>query len=102
MQPHEHAANPGMARPPVVYGAAILVGLLLQFGWPLPFLPSTFATPLGLLLIVAAVGLFSYAVRKFQTAGTPVPGDLPTTVIVRTGAYRFSRNPIYLAFSVFH
>ena len=32
---------------------------------------------------------------------TPVPGNQPTTTIVKVGPYRFSRNPIYLAFSLF-
>jgi protein-S-isoprenylcysteine O-methyltransferase Ste14 len=50
---------------------------------------------------VVAIALFSYSVVKFQAAGTPVPARKPTTVIVRTGPYRFSRNPIYLAFSLF-
>jgi protein-S-isoprenylcysteine O-methyltransferase Ste14 len=97
----QDVANAGLARPPVIYAAAILTGVLVHLGWPLPFLPPAFATPLGVLLVVVAIALFSYAVRKFQTAGTPVPGNLPTTVIVRSGAYRFSRNPIYLAFSIF-
>jgi protein-S-isoprenylcysteine O-methyltransferase Ste14 len=47
-----------------------------------------------------AIGLFLFAVRTFQAAGTPVPGNRATTTIVRTGPYRFSRNPIYLAFSL--
>ena len=55
--------------------------------------------PLGALLVVAAVALFSFSVAKFRAAGTPVPARKPTTVIVRVGPYRFSRNPIYLAFS---
>jgi protein-S-isoprenylcysteine O-methyltransferase Ste14 len=29
-----------------------------------------------------------------------VPGNRPTTTIVRTGPYRCSRNPIYLSFSL--
>ena len=107
--PHDHSgseatpevANLGMARPPLVYGASIVTGSLLELGWPLPFLPRILAALLGSFLVVVAVVVFSYSIRKFQTAGTPVPGNKPTTVIVRTGPYRFSRNPIYLAFSIF-
>jgi len=49
---------------------------------------------------LVAVALFISATRTFRTAGTPIPGNRPTTTIVRTGPYRFSRNPIYLAFSL--
>ena len=95
------AANLGVVRAPLVYGAAIVTGLLLESSWPLPFLPRLLTALLGSVLVVVAVVVFSYSIRTFQTAGTPVPGNKPTTVIVRTGPYRFSRNPIYLAFSIF-
>ena len=36
--------------------------------------------------------------REFRAAGTSVRGTERTTMIVRTGPYRFSRNPIYLSF----
>jgi protein-S-isoprenylcysteine O-methyltransferase Ste14 len=97
----QEVANLGMVRPPLVYGAAMVTGLVLEFGWPLPFLPRLLAALLGSVLVVVAVVVFSYSIREFQTAGTPVPGNKPTTVIVRTGPYHFSRNPIYLAFSIF-
>lgn len=57
--------------------------------------------PFGTTLIAVAVVLFSWSVRTFRAADTPIAGNKPTSVIVRTGSYRFSRNPIYLAFSLF-
>jgi len=93
-------ANVGLARPPLVYLASIGIGAMLEFIWPLPFLPHALAAPLGILLVVAAVILFVGSVGKFRAAGTPVPGNKATTAIVRSGPYRFSRNPIYLAFSL--
>ena len=91
----------GVVRPPLVFLVSILLGTLLQLALPLPVLPRTLALPLGASLVVAAVALFASAVGKFRAAGTPVPARQPTTAIVRTGPYRFSRNPIYLAFSLF-
>jgi protein-S-isoprenylcysteine O-methyltransferase Ste14 len=42
--------------------------------------------------------LFLLSYREFRRAGTSVQGSKRSTAIVRTGPYRFSRNPIYLAF----
>jgi|SRR5262245_11125445 len=96
----EDSANLGLVRPPFVYLLSIVIGLGLASVWPLPFLPSGPTAPLGMLLVVTAVAVFAWSVRTFRAAGTPVPGNAPTTAIVRTGPYRFSRNPIYLAFSL--
>jgi protein-S-isoprenylcysteine O-methyltransferase Ste14 len=93
--------NLGLVRPPLVYLISIAFGVLIQLAIPLPFLPRTFAMPLGALLVVVAIVLFSYSVAKFRAAGTPVPARKPTTMIVRTGPYCFTSNPIYLAFSLF-
>jgi protein-S-isoprenylcysteine O-methyltransferase Ste14 len=93
-------ANRGLMRPPLLYLSAIALGLLLQFAWPVRLAPPVVSAPLGGAAALVAVTLFLSAVRTFRTAGTPVPGTRPTTTIVRTGPYRWSRNPIYLSFSL--
>jgi protein-S-isoprenylcysteine O-methyltransferase Ste14 len=97
----QDVAKLGPFRPPLVYLVSLVTGVLIQRAAPLPFVPGTLAVPLGASLIVVAIALLAYSVAKFRAAGTPVPARKPTTVIVRTGLYRFSRNPIYLAFSLF-
>lgn len=94
-------ANLGFVRPPIVYLVSIVLGAAIHFAVPLAFLPGTLAVPLGVPLIAVAIALFFSSVVKFRAADTPVPARKPTTAIVRTGPYRFSRNPIYLTFSLF-
>ena len=98
--PRNDVANPGWARPPEVYLVAILIGLGLDFLWPLRWLPAGVGVWLGVPLVIAALALFVASTGRFKVAGTPVPGNEPTSTIVRSGPYRFSRNPIYLAFSL--
>lgn len=95
----QEVANHGLVRPPLVYFGAIAAGLLLHGAWPLAL---GLGAPLGAAATALAVVLFAWAVRTLRAAGTPVPGDRPTTAVVRTGPFRYSRNPIYLAFSLFH
>jgi protein-S-isoprenylcysteine O-methyltransferase Ste14 len=85
-----------------VYLGGIALGVLLHVAWPVRLVPPAVSTPLGATTVLAAVALFLAAVRTLRAAGTPVPGDRPTTVIVRAGPFRYSRNPIYLAFSLLH
>ena len=93
-------ANLGIVRPPLVYLVSIAAGLALNLVWPIRLLPRGVSLPLGGATIAVAVTVFILSVRTFRMAGTPVPGNQPTTAIVRAGPYRYSRNPIYLAFSL--
>jgi protein-S-isoprenylcysteine O-methyltransferase Ste14 len=95
-------ANSGVVRPPLVVLASLLSGAVLTVAWPLPFFPHVLRPPVGGFLVAMAAALFVYSIRQFRMAETPVPGNKPTTAIVRTGPYRFSRNPIYVAFFAFH
>ena len=94
------SANVGLIRPPLVYSGSIALGLVLHWLWPAQLLSTSAGVPLGVALVLLAGALFVSAVRTFRKAGTPVPGSLPTTAIVRRGPYGFSRNPIYLAFTL--
>ena len=93
-------ANLGIMRPPWVYLGAIALGVLMHVALPVRLVSRAVSVPLGGTTVLVAIALFLSAVRTFRSAGTPVPGNRPTTTIVRTGPYRCSRNPIYLSFSL--
>jgi len=100
VSPVPEAANLGVVRPPLVYLGSTALGVILHFAWPILLSPRGMSPLFGVPMVLLSIGLFLFAVHTFRAAGTPVPGNRPTTTIVRTGPYRFSRNPIYLAFSL--
>ncbi len=74
-----------------------MAGLALNRLVPLPFLPLDLpAGWIGATMFVAALALFAWAIVAMTGAGSNVPTNRPTTTIVETGPYRFTRNPIYL------
>lgn len=92
--------NPGLLRPPIIFLGSILLGIALNWAWPLHFIPLRVRL-VGPLVTACAVALFLLSYMEFRAAGTSVRGSTRSTTIVRTGPYRFSRNPIYLAFILF-
>jgi protein-S-isoprenylcysteine O-methyltransferase Ste14 len=97
----QDVANLGLLRPPLVYLAAIVAGVGLDLVRPGRWLPAGVEVWAGVLFVILSLVLFFASTRRFKAAGTPVPGNKPTAAIVQSGPYRFSRNPIYLAFSLF-
>jgi len=88
-------------RPPLAWALAVIAGLALYWLVPLPFLPADLAAGgpsglLGALVFALALALGVWAVATMTRAGSNVPTNRPTTTIVESGPYRFTRNPIYL------
>ena len=94
--------RPFLLRPPLLFAAAIATGVALHLAWPLSFSSRAARWPIGVTLSIVGLALFVAAIREFDAAGTPVPGSRSTTAIVCRGPYRFSRNPIYVAFALIH
>jgi protein-S-isoprenylcysteine O-methyltransferase Ste14 len=90
-----------IVRPPIAWALAIVAGLALNWLMPLPFMPD--AVPagwLGAIVFALAFALFVWAAVTMTRAGSNVPTNMPTTTIVETGPYGFTRNPIYLGMMV--
>ena len=95
-----HLGTAGViARPPLLFLAALLVGLVSD-----RLLPWAFAVPgtdlihwiAGGSMILVGLALAAAGIRNFSRAATPVPTNQPTRVLVMTGIHGWTRNPIYL------
>ncbi len=99
----DNADNPGVITPPpFIYAGALAAGLLANRRFRLPFLARPLARTLGSLLIVSgfAIGLLGF--REMRRAGTNVDPYRPATAIVTGGVYRFTRNPMYVGFTLIY
>jgi protein-S-isoprenylcysteine O-methyltransferase Ste14 len=88
-----------IARPPLLFLAALLLGFVCD-----RLLPLSFTGPgadwedwtVGGSLILIGIGLAAAGIRNFSRAATPVPTNEPTRALVTTGIHAWSRNPIYV------
>ena len=83
--------------PPYLFGAAMVLGFLLDRAHPMPMMPRLAARAVGVLLFVTGIALASAAQAAMRRVGTNVRPDQPTTAIAVDGPFRYSRNPIYVA-----
>jgi protein-S-isoprenylcysteine O-methyltransferase Ste14 len=92
--------GPGVAvPPPAIVGALLLLAWLLHRALPMPLTgPLPLAGP-----VVMAIGaaLAAWALALMLRASTDPRPDRPDRVLIESGPFRFSRNPIYLGILTF-
>ena len=89
--------SPGViAPPPLIVLGTLALALVLDAAWPAPLFGAVAQGVAGGVLFASGAALAAWCVARFRRAGTNVPTYRPTTALVVEGAYRYSRNPIYV------
>ena len=87
--------------PPVALVLCVGAGWLAGRLWPASFLPPDFPRWVaGGTLIALGLATELWAFAHFRRARTAVLPIRPTSAIIETGLYRYSRNPIYVSMFV--
>ncbi|SMC39052.1 Protein-S-isoprenylcysteine O-methyltransferase Ste14 [Desulfocicer vacuolatum DSM 3385] len=96
--------NPGVnIMPPVVFYACLIAGGVAEFFFPsfILMLDHPMVRIIGILIGSAGFIFMMCAHEKFKALGTNVPTNQSASLCVIKGAYRFSRNPMYVGGSAF-
>lgn len=92
-----------IAPPPLIYLGGLLIGLALnRWWWPCPIFATAGWRWSGLVLVVAGVALAVAGRRALLAAETNINPFKPTTSIVSSGPFGFTRNPLYLAMALMY
>jgi protein-S-isoprenylcysteine O-methyltransferase Ste14 len=100
---NDHKDTAGVVTlPPLIYTGFLSLGLLLHALFPVRFLPPKWAKLIGGALIGSSLMVGQAAFRTMQRAGTNPDPNEPTTAIVTEGPFKYTRNPIYVAFTLLY
>jgi protein-S-isoprenylcysteine O-methyltransferase Ste14 len=91
-----------VVRPPLLYGGVILFVLFLRWFWPLPMFSHPTNLWIGGVLLVLGVAIVATGRRAMKSGGTNVDPYKPSTAIVQSGLFRFTRNPLYLGLTLLY
>ncbi len=99
-QPSQTSGTAGiLVPPPVPLLVALVLGLVLDYTVPfdLPFEAPLWTRSIAAVAgIVAGVLLIASAYRLFRRAGVDADPYRPTSGIISSGLYKYSRNPMYV------
>lgn len=86
-----------IAFPPLIVVGTLVLGLIAHWIWPrhpFPSLPSRVA---GIVLVILGAAIVAWGAKTMRAAGTNIDPGQPALALVTTGAFRYTRNPLYLA-----
>lgn len=96
MEPRETTRRRIPTSPPWIIGIPFVVGMTLQWIFPLRFPFRWICLSLGGLCGVPAVAILMAARRAFRRARTSMLPARRSRVLLTDGPFKFTRNPLYL------
>jgi len=88
--------------PPLIYLAALWIGVGLNHWWPIRLLPGPWGGVAGVVLIVVGIAIMPPVLMRFHRAGTAFNPHKPASALITDGPYRLSRNPAYIALTLWY
>ncbi len=98
----EASSGPIRIPPPVIYVAALAIGFVLNYLWPMSPFSGSSRYVIGSLLIAVNVLIMPPVLRRFRRAGTAFDVRKAASVLITDGPYRFSRNPSYVSLTLLY
>lgn len=101
MEAHDEAAGASVP-PPLVFFIGFILGSVISYIFPIRIFSVFWLQLLGLGPLVIGVSLLVSAGRAFARHKASFDPWEPTRELVMDGPYRFTRNPIYLSFTLIY
>ena len=89
-----------IAAPPTIFGAALLLGFVLDLIWSAPISCFMLRFPIGAAGIAGGIWLIRKSMIEMDSGNTTYDPYAPSTHLVASGIYRDIRNPGYLGLAV--
>ena len=100
---HDNPDTPNViAPPPIVFFAPLALGIGLNYFAPLSFVPPSLRLVLAALFSAPGMFLGAWALIDFVRHRTSPEPWHPTRALITDGVFRFTRNPIYVAYTLIY
>lgn len=91
-----------VAPPPLIFLTGLVTGIAFEIFVSDTDVPAAIRWPAGIVLVLAGAALNASFLREFVRFDTRPEPWQPSTALVTSGAYRFSRNPGYLGMALIY
>jgi protein-S-isoprenylcysteine O-methyltransferase Ste14 len=97
----EETDNPGViAFPPALFAGTLLAGLVLDRFVRAELGPRWLTRLAAATLVAKGVGLAAWGGATMKRSGTNIDVEMPALVLVESGPFAYTRNPLYLSMAL--
>ena len=86
--------------PPLLYLLVLTTGILVSYFFPHHFIDFSIALPMGIFITVLGITTLILAASLFRKNKNPVNPSGSTQLIICSGIYKYTRNPMYLSLTI--